>query len=599
MHPSLLLLLLILLPLSAASSLPHHHSDFTKSRLRRSSEPPREYVEIARPLSTDSLTPSCTLQILSHSFGNCSAYRAPTNTTYSHPLNCRWSRAVLHLSAAANGSQRDRIAAVWLSGAEILRTSPPESTSNEAVWNVRKDVTRYSSLLRKSNLTLSVMLENVVNGVYHLNLTVLFYDVATNETAVSVNSPLSLFSPNRKAMIRELGELQPVSIPENYSLEMDENPADLIIPISASGEEGFWFKIQSQHDAIYHGIKIPPNTYRAVIEVYASFHGYDEFWYSNLPDSYIQLNHLPTKRGNGAYREVVVRIDNNVAGSLIPFPVIYAGGINPLFWEPLVSIGAFDIPSYEIELTPFLGTLLDEKVHYLGLGVSDALSFWLVDANLHLWLDTKVDKVQAGVISPGDPSKSEIERESKFQQLDGKFEVEGTRKIEVSGWVNSSAGNITTIVTSKVKLENEIKLKSNGTVKDIDHEVKMTSKVTLKSDAGQIISYVEVEKKYPLEMTITSLPGSGSDDYLMITKLENSMEEERKNGTFKSSLTNTQKSNGWMFVEDCNVISGASSTHQTYEIKDSFGCYSRDVLAEDGSIKSDTEYLVCAVVAAS
>ncbi|KAL0321826.1 UNVERIFIED_CONTAM: hypothetical protein Scaly_2479000 [Sesamum calycinum] len=99
-----------------------------------------------------------------HSFGNTTDL-PPTNTTYSPPPDCTWSRAVLHLSAAANGSQHDRIAAVWLSEAELLRTSTPAPSADGVLWNVRKDVTRYSSLLRQSNLTLSVMLQNAVTDV--------------------------------------------------------------------------------------------------------------------------------------------------------------------------------------------------------------------------------------------------------------------------------------------------------------------------------------------------------------------------------------------------------------------------------------------------
>ncbi|KAK4433351.1 Peptide-N4-(N-acetyl-beta-glucosaminyl)asparagine amidase A [Sesamum alatum] len=605
MHPSLLLLLLLtLIPPLSASSPPPHHSHLTKNRLhlRKSTTPPQEYIEVTRPLPSDSLTPSCTLPVLSHSFGN-TINLPPTNTTYSPPRNCTWSRVVLHLSAASNGSQYDRIAAVWLSGAELLRTSTPEPTPEGIFWNVRKDVTRYSSLLRQSNLTLSVMLENIVNdvytGVYRVNLTFLYYDVAGNGTTYKhSNFALPLISPNRKSTIRKLKDSPPVPPTLKSSLELDENPADLIIPISAIGDEGFWFRIESESDAVYQGIQIPLNTYRAVIEVYVSFHGNDEFWYSNPPDSYIEMNGLPTKRGHGAYREVLVKLDDNVVGSVVPFPVIFTGGINPLFWEPVVSIGAFDLPSYEIELTPFLGLLLDGRVHYFGLGVADAISFWLVDANLHLWLDDNVDKVQAGPIKYNYPSRC-VERESEFQQLDGKFEIEGKRETEFSGWVNSTAGNFTTYLWSRLKFENTIKFNKNGTEKDVKQKVKVTNEVKVESASGASISSITVKRKYPLRITTSTLPGSGKDTYLMITKLEHSLEEEKQDGNFESTLDNSQKSSGWMFVQDHDVLSGAATTYQSYDVEDSFGCFTRQVLAENGSIKNETKSFLCARAATS
>ncbi|XP_042033631.1 peptide-N4-(N-acetyl-beta-glucosaminyl)asparagine amidase A-like [Salvia splendens] len=189
---------------------------------------------------------------------------------YSSPLDCTWSNAVLQFSGASNGSQYDRISAVWLAGTELLSTSTPEPTPHGISWTFRKDITRHSSLLRRSNLTLSVMLENIVDdtytGIFHVNITFLFYNIR--------KSPIS--SPRK--LIRNF---------PTGSLELDQIPADLIIPVSAAREEGFWFRIQSENDTVSSEIQIPSNTYRAVIGVYISAHDDDEFWYSNPPDYYI------------------------------------------------------------------------------------------------------------------------------------------------------------------------------------------------------------------------------------------------------------------------------------------------------------------------
>lgn len=438
------------------------------------------------------------------------------------------------------------------------------------------------------------MLQNVVNdvytGVFHLNFTFVYYNdnsTAASATNVVGSNLLSLFGESPKS-IKSV-----VSRNGSYSLQLDENPADLIIPISSSGEEGFWFTIEKGSDLIVQGIQIPSNTYRAVIEVYVSFHGNDEFWYSNPPDEYINMNNLTTKRGNGAYREVIVKIDNNVVGSVVPFPVIFTGGINPLFWEPIVSIGAFDLPTYEFELTPFLGSLLDGNEHFIELGVADAISFWLVDANLHLWLDEKVDKVQAGNVKFSYPTIC-VERESKFAQLDGKFEIEGKRKSEFSGWVNCSFGYFTTHISSNMKFENKIKFEKNGIVKQVKQKIKVTDTIRIESSSGIFVHNVSVERKYPLEMETSTLPGSDKDTDLIITKLENELKEEKYDNNFTSTLKNVQKANGWMFVKDHDVLSGSAITSQSYALQDSFGCYSRLVNAEDGDIKNDTISVLCA-----
>ncbi|KAB2075092.1 hypothetical protein ERO13_A07G182100v2 [Gossypium hirsutum] len=106
------------------------------------------------------------------------------------------------------------------------------------------------------------------------------------------------------------------------------------------------------------------------------------------------MNNLTMAHGNGAYREVSVTINGKFVGLEVVFLVIFTGGINPLFWEPIVAIGDFNLPSCDLDLTSFLGWLWDGKYHDSGIGV-DVISFWLVNANLHFWLDHGTPKVDA------------------------------------------------------------------------------------------------------------------------------------------------------------------------------------------------------------
>ncbi|KAK9282995.1 hypothetical protein L1049_011222 [Liquidambar formosana] len=353
----------------------------------------QEYLELTHPEPSDLLIPSCTLPVLHHSFGN-TVNSPPFTVPYSPPSDCPspWSRVVLDFHASCRGDQYDRIAALWLGGAEVLRTSTAEPTQTGIFWKVRKDITRYSSLLARSNLELTMMLENVVNevftGVYHINVTFFYYD---DNTVRVPFSPLDDHKLDTKLGSEPTGGANMLQgLWNSYG-----KPADVIIPISDDRDKGFWFRIEGKSDVHSKIIRIPCNTRRAILELYVSFHGDDEFWYSNPPDSYIKSNHLPTSRGGGAYREVYVTIDEEFVASVVPFPVIFTGGINPLFWEPVVAIGAFNLPSYEFDLSPFLGNLVDGKNHNFSIGVADSIPFWLVDANLHIWLDHRKSKVKA------------------------------------------------------------------------------------------------------------------------------------------------------------------------------------------------------------
>ncbi|CAA2998350.1 Hypothetical predicted protein [Olea europaea subsp. europaea] len=592
--PFILLFVTFLIRISSSSALVvkpqpplRHQSRFTKHNCHiknYTSGSYQQYFEITHPLPFDNLIPSCTLPVFSYDVHFIGPL-PPINVEYFPPANCTWTNVTLHLIVASNISRYDPIVGVWLDGAEILRSSTAESTAGDGIfWEVRKDITRYTSILRQEKRTLTVVLGNVVNfnpGLYRLKLDFLYYDTDSNKT--DTDDLNILWSPSPKISS---------SHREHHSLDIYERPADLIIPIAGNGDEGHWFKIESDFDVKSMGIQIPSNTYKAVIEVYVSFHGDDEFWYSNPPDAYIKQNDLDTKRGHGAYREVMVTLDENVYGSVVPFPVIFSDGINPLFWEPVVAIGAFNLPSYDFELTPFLGMLLDGKVHNFGLKVADAISFWLVDANLHLWLDDNMKEVQAMTYKYIAPS-SGVDRESKFHKLDGKFETEGKRKTKVAGWVNSSLGNLTTSVFDKVRYENTIKFKKNGRHKTVKQEVKVNRKLRILSDNGTVISVATVEKKYPLKITSKTSAGSTENTYLVITDLENSLTEERKIGNFSSSLDNSQESSGWMFVVGHDVLSGAATTDQSYTYQDNFSCYSQKVSAASGKLKSNSTSLLC------
>ncbi|CAI0415692.1 unnamed protein product [Linum tenue] len=580
-----LALLLLLFQLTESSTSP--------DRFLKPSSPPsifkpsrklQEYIELANPLSSDKLNPPsrpCTLHVIKHSFGNTMG-KPPFTTAYNPPVNCPspWSHVVLELRATSRGDQYDRISGLWLGGAEILRTSTAEPTREGIFWKVRKDVTKYDSLLQKKNLRLTMMLENIVNdvytGVYRVDVFFFFY------RAEAVRAP---FRTGEIRVLKDEGRLE---------TEMaNESPADLIVPISSSDgyKKGFWFVINSESDVHFKEVRFPLNTRKAVLELYVSFHGNDEFWYSNPPNSYIRVNNLTTERGNGAYREVFVTLDGRVVGSEIPFPVVFTGGINPLFWNPVVAIGAFDLPSYDFDLSPVLGLVLDGKPHTIGVGVSDGISFWLVDANLHIWLDGGSSKVIAKSTVYDNPASS-ITREEEFQMLDGEFHIKAKRETLLVGWVKWSGGNYTTAVSQEFKFHNIMSFEGNGTVKTVNQRVKVKKEVKVTNELGSCpVCHVKIKRRYPMKMISATLPGSKPDTYLAITNVSHAFWERHDDGGGETNVYNKQVSDGWMEVKDHDVLSGGSVTNQKLDCRggEFGGCFIWKVSAVDGKlVKNDT-----------
>ncbi|KAF3511023.1 hypothetical protein F2Q69_00000229 [Brassica cretica] len=370
-----------------------------------------------------------------------------------------------------------------------------------------------------------------------------------------------------------------------------QSPADLIVPVS---NDGVWFMIENAEESYSNRIQLPLNTRKIVLELYVSSHGNDEFWYSNPPDFYIETNKLAITRGNGAYREVVVKIDGRNVGSEVPFPVIFTGGINPLFWEPVVGIGAFNLPSYDIDLTPFLGMLLDGKAHEFALSVNNGISYWLVDANLHLWLDHGASSVEAGGGFYENPKRHMVRREL-LEELDGSFNVEAEVRSEFDGWVKSSEGNLTTRVKSVFKLGSLVKFEKDGAYKRVEQRVESKRVVEVTTESGKRVDRVVQQRLYPRTVITSTLRGLSNDKdmYVLVTNVSQALNERYSVGEALTEVYNRQDSDGWMQVEDHNVLAGEARTRQSLRYIDEFGCYSRTIVAANGEIDQDSSTDTC------
>ncbi|CAN6342130.1 unnamed protein product [Urochloa humidicola] len=579
--PPLRPLLLLLLLVPAFADVPDRYSSPHPGSLVEEYLDPTYRVPPPPPFA-----PSCVVPVLSYSFANTYG-EPPATANYTPPAECPapWSLVVLSFSAAVAGDQYDRVAAVWLDGAELLRTTTAEPTPDGVSWTVRKDVTRHSALFRSPPGgvgVLSVMLENLVNdqytGAYNVSVSLEFH-----------GAPAYLAADAGAGAAVGKKPATPL-LPDSYF-----QPADQILPISeATGNSsGFWFRIQNSSDSRAKDVIIPSNTYRAVLEVFVSPHANDEFWYSNPPDIYIRENNLTTGRGNAAYREVVVSVDRRFAGSFVPFPVIYTGGINPLFWQPVAALGAFNLPTYDIELTPFLGLLVDGKAHEITFSVVDGIAEWLVDANLHLWLDPGSSSVSAELSKYKSPRLS-ITRGYTRQLLDGSFSIEAKRKCHFKGWVKSSFGNFTTEVEAEMEAKSLVEFSDLGRNKTVQLEVERETAVTiLSADTGKKVAKLETEARYPLWLEVLTTEDAGDNGTSEVrANLTHSLSVETEanaRGLFdrEAKLNDEQAAVGWMLVRDHEVINWSAATTQAYRYKGEDGRYERAIETLNGAVLSD------------
>ncbi|CAN6991377.1 unnamed protein product [Brassica rapa subsp. trilocularis] len=543
---------------------PPHFSPLLISPPSQNLTSPTPYLEVKKPpVLPDSPPPPCSHHILHHEFAYTYG-KPPVLTNYTLPSHCpslEFSKIVLEFKSTCKGRQFDRIFGVWLDGVELLRSCTAEPRQNGIVWSVQKDVTRYHSILVKNQTqTLAVYLGNLIDktytGVYHVD--VIFHYYPSSSCYISPRADMIL-------------------------------PVSRTLPLNA----GLWFE---NVNSSYKEVVIPRNVYRAVLEVYVSFHEKDEFWYGNLYNDYVTANNLSSP-GNGPFREVVVSLDGEVAGAVWPFPVVFTGGINPLLWRPITAIGSFDLPSYDIEMTPFLGGLLDGEAHKVGFSVTNALNVWYIDANLHLWLDKEKEVVEGKVLEVR-RSSLEVSYASDFKGLNGNFTTKAKRSVYSTGLVKSSHGDIITCASQEFTYVNKMVLGKDGNMQIIDQLIQADDRVNAKRESREIYAAKSI-KSFPFYLYSDYLEGQNHTSKV-VANVTMGFNEERSwsddDGlmrTFKSKLENKQEAQGVMVVKNNLVVSGYGGTQQVYNYVGSDQCYFRNISSFNYTILYDKVEAVC------
>ena len=300
----------------------------------------QQQVSAAPPIVGAPGTTACTQRLLVHDYAN--SYYQPGLAHYAPACKGPWSKVVLTLTGSVSNTQFDRNVSVFLGQTLLLRgsTSEPCCTGRNGIsWTVQRDISEVSALLR-SPQQVAVELDNVYNatynGIYHVVLSVTFYGTAPGAPAYPAPAVLASINPVKPGALYSLGEAG------------QQVGADVVLPRTLT-------------------------TLRA--QLFADGHGpCEEFWWSE-----------PQQCGVGTpFREVAVFIDHKLAAAAPVYPVVFTGANGPGLWEPIPSPRAWDLKPYVVDLTPFVGALVDGRPHHLSVGVLDAVyrsgDYWPVSA---------------------------------------------------------------------------------------------------------------------------------------------------------------------------------------------------------------------------
>lgn len=383
----------------------------------------------AQPPVSRPPTPACTVT-LADAFPSNTASGAPQNFagTLTPPAGCRgpWAKVVLDWTTSVRGRQYDRSGSLNVGSTQIWFGTTYEPDPAGITYHFAKDVTGYSALFTRpqpfsggiGNYTSSVY-----TGVYLQTVTLTFY---TSDHAHP--------APAEPDAVVGLGG-------------QDANATTPTVHLAAAG--------------------LPRNIVRAELEISIKGNGCDEQWFTAVPDD-VAAKYPPAGLcGHGPYREVGAAIDGTAAGVVQYFPFIYTGGIVPTLWRPIPAIGTFDMAPEVLDVTPFVGRLVDGGSHDIALTVANAGDTWNLAANLLLYTDrgaaTTSGALTVDTVAPATTHTTE----STGTDGSTTAAVTAVRDWTTGGYVDTSAGRVRTTVTQQVAYANTDTVSGGGFVQHV------------------------------------------------------------------------------------------------------------------------------------
>lgn len=504
--------------------------------------------------------PIATSTLVEHVFGN--SWNKPFQHEYIPPIEDDFTNVKLQIKGNTYGVQFDRLGHLFIGDCEIWRTSTPEPGRNNITWDFVKDVSDYVTIFKQPQ-NITMYLNNIIDGRYtgplDVTITAYFYKDPYLNTSPYSNSledwygasgiPATTISP----LVPDSNKV--ISLPnEDIKVELDT---------------------------------FPLNTTKVVLDVFASGNADEEFWYSHLLDEYAEYfsSDVNDFGKHGPSRFLEVYLDNYLVGFINPFSVIYTGGMSPALWNPIVGIKAYDVPSYHIDLTPFLPYLWTRKsvltirvINGLNNSLDAKMSDndWLVSANILSWqvdglqANTETSKavsykpmeqhVTTGYLSPEETDLVQVVSIQKQLQNTGHLEFAGHPPFEYTITQKSGMSNIQTVQES-------------GSDQNVALAAFGYNKAEYVS-ADRATEIYHFEYSYPLIMSTEFLPES--DNYQISLSRQFQQFWPIENRFIDTSLNGSSVS----YIRGNKFLGGTSFTEQRYE---SNGFY-QHIKARNGSV---------------
>lgn len=486
----------------------------------------------------------------------------------------------MNFTVVSEGRQFDRLAIMWLGDNEVWRTSTAEPKPHPGIaWTYWKDMTTYLALWKQPQ-KLIFDLGNIVNDKY----------------TGSFNATLTA------TFIQDQNLTGPAA-----------PPADQIVPLSAgNGATGKGSAFTYPDEKAEKAITLPRNIKRAVLSIAATGQSDEEFWWTNVPENGTNTFNGTTLLGKGAFREVRLRIDGQIAGLSWPYPVVFTGGISPPLHRPVVGPQAFDLREQEIDITPWLGVLCNGKEHTFSLevvGQDDAVvnRYWLLSGKIFLWLDGK-DSITSGCppkVSVSQPNFNPHQVVVPNKSL--RYDQTVSRTLEIKSKIKRTGQVVKTSWSQRFAMRNAGYVLDSGNVQLVNATYKGEDRATQGAS-----SYYSTEYSYPMYASFLQKAPDGEYSLTLDTNLTQQMDisvtgktvfsnglqpflSSLSTGVTGSNTETTKNGRAFFWQKDGGKTSGGfGSTHQVYDFGANDGgpqLYSREVIVKNETTVLDHQWV--------
>jgi hypothetical protein len=494
-------------------------------------------------------TPSCTVT-LADQFPSNAPDGSPQSFsgTLTPPPTCPgpWAKVVLTETISVNGRQYDRVASLRIGGADVYWGTTEEPSGPTPIsYTFSKDITEYSALLRSAQPFtggIGNYVSSVYTGNYLQTVRITYYRADRRHPA-----------PVTPDSVVGLGD-------------SSVNPGTPSVHKTLSG--------------------LPRNITRAYLEVTLEGGGCDEQWFDDVPDDVAAKYPSAGLCAHGPYREADVTLDGNPVAAVHTFPYIYSGGIVPTLWRPIPAIGTFDMTPETVDVTPFAGMLVDGADHDLGFSVQNIGDGWTVVATLLLYTDHSAAHT-SGALTRDDVAPSAALTTTESDVTGGTRAVVTTSRHDITaGYLDTSAGRITTTVTRDMRYRNDDTITDAGLTQSV-RQSDAGAQSAVSTRGGRVVANWRHGYDYPLAVDYSAAQYVNDQNFSLdgTVNMTRVLSDTRLGGSHDASIENV---NSYGILARANGVTSESDGHSTsyyvghnyaHYLASNHGVVTRDVVA--------------------